>query len=409
MADVAIIGAGLNGLAAALALGGRQARRPLAVTVLDRGDPAAFATAEADGRASAITASSRRMFEALGVWEKIALHAQPMREIIVTDSRGAGEARPALLCFGEEARGGEPSALMVENQYLKTALLEAVLASPGIALRGGVRVTEYRFGPGLARIGTADGDEIKASLVVAADGRNSGARAAAGIKLYGWEYDQAAIVTSVAHEFPHEGRAEEHFLPAGPFAILPLPGNRSSLVWTERRGEAARIMALGEAGFAAETQARFGRHLGAVTPEGPRHTYPLSMFLARSFCGPRLALSGDAAHVIHPIAGLGFNLGLRDAAALAESVAQAVALGLDPGGDQVLGTYMRWRRFDTVMNAVATDGLNRLFSNDNAGLRALRDLGLRAANQLGPVKGYFMREAAGETGRLPRLMQGEPV
>lgn len=408
-ADILIAGAALNGLAAAVALAGPRALRPLDILILDQADPTKFARDTFDGRASAITASSRRMLEALGVWEAILPHAQPMRDIIITDSKLGAETRPALLHFGEEDHGGEPSAHMVENRHLYGALLDAALASPTVRLETNTRISSYAFGPGLARIGTETGDMAKASLLIAADGRNSPARKAAGIATYGWSYDQTGIVTTVAHERPHHGRAEEHFLPSGPFAILPLPDNRSSLVWTERSDDARRIIALDDQAFLAELVRRFGGHLGEVTVVGPRHAYPLSMQIAQSFIGERLALVGDAAHVVHPIAGLGFNLGLRDVAALAESIAEAVKLGLDPGSASVLETYARWRRFDTVMTAMATDGLTRLFSNDNPAIRALRGMGLRAAGSLGALKGFFMREAAGETGQVPKLLQGEAV
>ena len=408
-ADILIAGAALNGLAAAVALAGAKALRPLDVLILDQGDPAKFARDSFDGRASAITASSRRMLEALGVWDDIAPHAEPMRDIIVTDSKPGAAARPALLQFGEEDHSGEASAYMVENRHLYGALLDAALGSPSIRLKSKARIASFGFGPGLARIATEAGDEAKGSLLIAADGRASPARKAAGIQTYGWSYDQSGIVTTVAHQRPHGGRAEEHFLPSGPFAILPLTHNRSSLVWTERSEEAKRIMALADENFLAELSRRFGGHLGELSVAGPRHAYPLSMQIAQSFIGERLALIGDAAHVIHPIAGLGFNLGLRDVAALAESISDAVKLGLDPGSASVLETYARWRRFDTVMTAVATDGLTRLFSNDNPALRAIRGMGLRAAGSLGALKGFFMREAAGETGRLPKLLQGEAV
>lgn len=408
-ADILIAGGALNGLAAAVALAGPRALRPLDILVLDQAEPRNFARDSFDGRASAITASSRRMLEALGVWDEIAPHAEPMRDIIVTDAKPGADTRPALLHFGEEDHQGEASAYMVENRHLYGALLDMALASPNIRLKGNTRITTYGFGPGLARVSAASGDEAKASLLIAADGRASPARKAAGIDTYGWSYDQSGIVTTVAHERSHQGRAEEHFTPSGPFAILPLTENRSSLVWTERSADATRIMGLDDAGFLAELARRFGGHLGELKVVGPRHAYPLSMQIARSFVGERLALIGDAAHVIHPIAGLGFNLGLRDVAALAESVADAIKLGLDPGSASVLETYARWRRFDTVMTAVATDGLTRLFSNDNNALRTIRGLGLRAAGGLGALKGFFMREAAGETGRLPKLLQGEAV
>lgn len=408
-ADILIAGAALNGLAAAVALAGPKALRPLDILILDQADPTKFARETFDGRASAITASSRLMLEALGVWDRIAPHAQPMRDIIVTDAKLGAETRPALLHFGEEDHGGGASAFMVENRHLYGALLDAALAAPTVRLKTQTRIASYSFGPGLVRIATDTGEEARASLLVAADGRASPARKAAGIATYGWSYDQTGIVTTVAHERPHNGRAEEHFLPSGPFAILPLPGNRSSLVWTERGQDAQRIMALDDQGFLAELARRFGGHLGEIEIAGPRHAYPLSMQIASAFTGDRLALIGDAAHVIHPIAGLGFNLGLRDVAALAESISEAVKLGLDPGSGAVLETYARWRRFDTVMTAMATDGLTRLFSNDNSALRAIRGVGLRAAGSLGALKGFFMREAAGETGRLPKLLQGEAV
>ncbi|QIG48186.1 2-octaprenyl-6-methoxyphenyl hydroxylase [Nordella sp. HKS 07] len=408
-ADILIAGAALNGLAAAVALAGPKALRPLDILILDQADPTKYARDTFDGRASAITASSRRMLDALGVWEAILPHAQPMRDIIITDSKLGATARPALLHFGEEDHGGEPSAHMVENRHLYGALLDAALASPTVRFRTDTRIASYSFGPGFVSIGTEAGDIAKASLLIAADGRASPARKAAGIATSGWSYDQTGIVTTVAHERPHNGRAEEHFLPSGPFAILPLPNNRSSLVWTERSDDARRIIALDDQAFLAELSRRFGGHLGEIEVVGPRHAYPLSMQIAQSFTAERLALIGDAAHVVHPIAGLGFNLGLRDVAALAESIAEAVKLGLDPGSASVLETYARWRRFDTVITAMATDGLTRLFSNDNPALRALRGVGLRAAGSVGALKGFFMREAAGETGHVPKLLRGEAV
>lgn len=407
--DIIIAGAALNGLAAAVALGGAQLRRPLKVTVIDAKDPRDFSSSAFDGRASAITASARRMFEALGVWSEIAPQAQAMQEIVVTDARPGAEARAILLHFGEADMPGAPSAHMVENRHLYGALLSAATASPHIRFVTGHAATEFRFGPGLAEVTLDDGAALKASLIVAADGRNSAARAAARIDLVGWSYDQVGIVATVEHDLPHGGRAEEHFTPSGPFAILPLPGSRSSLVWTETKTDAAQILGLDDAGFLKELRRRFGDRLGEVRLAGGRHNYPLAMFIAREFTGPRLALIGDAAHVVHPIAGLGFNLGLRDVAALAESVQDAFALGLDPGGDAVLERYSIWRRFDTVMTALTMDGLNRLFANDTAVLRLLRDAGLMAAGSSSVLKTLFVREAAGQTGSLPKLLRGEPL
>ena len=408
-ADIIICGAALNGLAVALALGGRQSVRPLDIVLIDRRNPRELVSDTQDARASAITASSRRMLEALGVWEVLAPKAQPMREILVTDADPRHEARRAILEFGEADHAGEPSAFMVENRHLYEALIDAVEASPHIRIAAGRAITAYEFGSAFAEVTCDDDVRYKAPLLVAADGRQSPAREAAGIATRGWSYGQSAIVTTVRHELAHDGRAEEHFLPAGPFAILPLTDDRSSLVWTERTADAERIMALDDEAFLDELTKRFGPQRGAVARIGARLSYPLGLQIAQSFTGNRLALVGDAAHVVHPIAGLGFNLGLRDAAALAECVADAVKLGQDWGGAAVLERYARWRRFDTALVAVATDGLNRLFSNDNEVLRVIRDLGTRAVGSLGALRSLFMREAAGETGRLPRLLQGETV
>jgi 2-octaprenyl-6-methoxyphenol hydroxylase len=407
--DIIVIGAALNGLAAALSLGGRKVKRPLNVLLVDAKDPRNFATNTFDGRASAITASARRMFEALGIWQEVAGQAQGMDEIIVTDSVHPGDARPVLLQFGRDDMGGRASSHMIENRFLYGAMLQEALQSPHISLAAGQPVTRYEFGPGLASVTLADGTRHRASLIIAADGRNSPARDAAGIKLIGWPYDQMGLVATVEHELPHNGRAEEHFTPSGPFAILPLPGNRSSLVWTERTESAQRMLALSEEDFAHELRLRFGAHLGAVKLISARHGYPLAMFIAERFTASRLALIGDAAHVLHPLAGLGFNLGLRDAAALAECVHDAAGLGLDIGSAQVLDRYTSWRRFDTVATGAAMDGMNRLFSNRNPVLTLLRRAGLLAVNRMGGLKSMFVQEASGVSGQLPKLLRGEMV
>ena len=400
-----VAGAALNGLATAVALSGPHVRRPVSALIVDAKDPRDFAQNSFDGRASAITASAKRMLEALGVWQQVAAQAQPMTEIAVTDSQDSTQ-RPTLLHFGPDDMDNGPSSYMIENRFLYQAMLDVALTSPHVKLEAGQKIAAYCFGPGLAQVTLDDGREIKTSLIVAADGKASPARAAAGIEMIGWAYDQMGIVATVAHEKPHHGRAEEHFRASGPFAILPLPGNRSSLVWVENKAEAARILALDDVGFTTELCKRFGAQLGAVRLDSGRHGYPLSLFVAKSFIGPRLALVGDAAHVLHPLAGLGFNLGLRDVAALAECVNDAVALGQDIGGDAVLENYARWRRFDTMKAAAAMDGMNRLFSNDNAFLRLLRDSGLMMVERMAPLKKMFTREAAGLSGPQPKLMQG---
>ncbi len=403
--DILIIGGGLTGLAAAAALSQERKGPAFRVALIDAGDPAKQRDAAFDGRASAITATSKRMFKALGVWTDLAADAQPMDKIVVTDSRLDAAARPALLQFDVGDFPGEPSAYMIENRHLYGALYDHLVARGNIEILAGARATQFEFETAQASVHLEDGNTRAAPLIAAADGRGSPLREAAGIETVNWAYPQSGIVTTVEHAKPHQGRAEENFLPAGPFAILPLKGNRSSLVWTEESQIADRIMQLDDEGFRLELVRRFGNHLGEVSPVGPRFSYPLSMHVARSYVAPRLALLGDAAHGIHPIAGLGFNLALRDVAALCDVLQTQARLGLDIGSEAVLEQYEAWRRFDNLKVALLSDGLNRLFSNDNQALRAARDLGITVVNQLNPLKRFFMREAAGLNERLPRLMQ----
>lgn len=403
--DVAVIGAGLNGLVAALALGGRSASRPLSVVVIDRADPQRFAASSHDSRASALTSATQMMFAALGIWNNVKAQAQDMLKIVVSDADHAALDRPSLLSFFMND-GAKPAAAMVENHHLFANILAEIKNSPRITVLTGHGLKGINFGPGLARITLDDGTEIKSSLVIGADGRGSATREAAGLKLQGWAYKQSAITLTVAHDLPHEGMAEEHFTPTGVFAILPLYGNRSSLVWTENHDEAQRIAKLNDGDFLNELSQRFGTHRGALSLASPRHVYPLSLMIAEEMVSNRLALIGDAAHVIHPLAGLGLNLGFKDVAALAECVMDAVSLGQDIGGDAVLQRYASWRRFDTVATAYMLDGLNRLFANDIAGLKFIRDVGLKLVDASSPAKNLFMKEAAGQTGNLPRLMRG---
>jgi 2-octaprenyl-6-methoxyphenol hydroxylase len=313
--------------------------------------------------------------------------------------------RPVFLTFSGNVEPGEPFAHMVENRYLIDALVARATAE-GIDLRG-LAVSDFAVrGDGVA-VTLSDGSIIEASLLVAADGARSKLRERAGIATHGWDYDQSGIVVTVGHERDHHGRAEEHFLPSGPFAILPLSGKRSSLVWTEKRTEAARITALGAEEFHSELERRFGLHLGEVKALDKPRAFPLGYFVARSFIGDRLALVGDAAHVIHPIAGQGLNMGLKDVAALAEVVVDAARLGIDPGQVDVLERYQRWRRFDTMAMGLATNSLNFLFSNESALLRTVRDIGLGLVDRAPPLKGLFIRQAAGLAGEVPRLLKGE--
>jgi 2-octaprenyl-6-methoxyphenol hydroxylase len=403
-ADVLIGGGGLAGLALAIAL--RQGLgKDFAVTVADP----AFARESKDARASAIAAAARRLFEAIGVWEKVAEGAQPILDMVVTDSKPGDAMRPVYLTFAGEIAPGEPFAHMIENAPLIRALTDKA-RELGIDLRAAA-VSGFAHRPESDRIAVelADGASISAGLLVAADGARSKIREAAGIATHGWDYRQSGIVTTVAHEREHHGRAEEHFLPAGPFAILPLQGRRSSIVWTEESREAERIVALSDQDFHTALERRFGLHLGEIAAVGMRRAYPLGMSVARSFIAERIALVGDAAHVIHPIAGQGLNMGLRDVAALAEAVVDAARLGLDPGAYNVLDRYQRWRRFDTMAMGVATDGLNRLFSNRSDVLRLFRDVGLGIVDRIPPLKTLFIREAAGLVGEVPKLLKGEAL
>jgi len=408
-ADVVIAGGAFAGLALALAL--RQGLGPaFKVTVAD---PAFAANARPDPRASAIAAAARRMFETLGVWDAVADAAQPITDMVVTDSKLKDAVRPVFLTFAGEiehrdesgdAIGSEPFAHMIENARLNAALA-AKARDQGIELQATTIRGFHTDGRIVAEF--ADGNMTSAALLVAADGANSVIREQCGIATRGWSYGQSAIVTTVAHERDHNGRAEEHFLPAGPFAILPLTGRRSSLVWTETDAEAARVVALPDEDFHRELERRFGLHLGEISVVGARRAFPLKLFIAREFIAERIALVGDAAHVIHPIAGQGLNMGLRDVAALAEAVVDAARLGLDCGSSQVLERYQRWRRFDTAAMGLATDGLNRLFSNESDMLRAVRDIGLGLVDRMPALKSFFIREAAGITGEVPKLLRGE--
>lgn len=401
--SIVIGGGAFAGLGLALAL--RQGLGPdIAVVVAD---PAFARRPSGDPRASAIVAACRRLFEAVGVWDQVAAEAQPILDMVITDSRLEDAARPVFLTFAGEVEPGEPFAHMVENRRLIDALVARAEAD-GIELAP-VAVSDYAARENGIDVTLSDGRVVAASLLVAADGARSKLRARAGIATHGWEYDQSGIVVTVGHERDHNGRAEEHFLPAGPFAILPLKGRRSSLVWTESRAEAARIVDLPAEDFQSELEKRFGLHLGEIEALDRPRAFPLGYFVARSFVAERLALIGDAAHVIHPIAGQGLNMGLKDAAALAEVIVDAARLGIDPGQADVLERYQRWRRFDTMAMGVATNSLNLLFSNHSTLLRAVRDVGLGLVDRLPPLKNAFIRQAAGLSGEVPRLLRGEAL
>lgn len=403
--DVVIVGGGQVGLTLALALA--KSAPGLGVAVQDARAPEAAA---ADPRASAIAAAAQRMFDRLGVWETVAGEAEAIRGMVITDSAVEDVVRTSLLAFDAAPVDGGPFAYMVPNGTLAAALT-AACREAGVKLLPPATVTglDLTARPKLTLTG---GATLTARLVVAADGARSRLRDLAGLQAVRLDYDQAAIVTTVAHELPHDGRAFEHFLPAGPFASLPLADDadgrhRSSIVWTESRADAARIVEGDDFSFAEALRQRFSSELGDVTPIAPRTLFPLGLMLARDWVKPGFALAGDAAHFIHPIAGQGLNLGLRDVAALTEVVVDAARLGLDIGRLDILERYERWRRFDTVEMGLTTDVLDRLFSNDWPGVREARRFGLGLVERLPGLKRHLIAEAAGGQGDLPRLLAGE--
>lgn len=403
---IVIAGGGVAGLTLAVAL--KQALGESFRIIV--ADPALDRPAGTDSRAYAVAAAARNMLAALGVWRLAETAAMAMTEMVITDSRTPDLVRPVFLTFDGEIEPGQPFAHMVENSALMAALLQIARAN-GVELRAdGVRSGAEE--DGVIAIAFAGGEKLDAALLVAADGARSKLREQAGIGWVGWSYPQSGIVATIGHERPHGGRAVEHFLPSGPFAILPLPdggklGHRSSIVWTERTGNVPALLALDETDLLLEIERRFGLELGEIALESRPGAYPLSFGVARRFVGERLALLGDAAHVIHPIAGQGLNLGLKDVAALAEVIVDAARLGLDVGSSEVLEAYEKGRRFDTVAMGVVTDGLNRLFSNDSTPLRLARDLGLGLVERMPGLKRFFIREAAGLAGPTPRLLKGE--
>lgn len=404
-ADVAIIGGGLVGLTLAAALG----KAGLTVTVIDRDRPSAHVAPEYDGRSSAIALGSARVFRGVGLWPLLRDHAQPIWDIRVADGHVLRGVSPLFLHYDHADIGDDPFGYIIENRYTRAALhshiptLETVTwLAPDAALR--VDRDAYA-----ATVHLESGKTVRASLVIAADGRKSAIRAGAGIRVTGWDYDQTSIVCTVKHARSHNGTAVELFLPGGPFAMLPMTGDRSNIVWSDKRDRAAAIMALDNEGFLEELSARFGDWLGDIELIGPRFAFPLSLSHAETYIAGRLALVGDAGHAIHPIAGQGLNMGLRDVAALADVLVDAQRLGMDPGSQEVLRRYERWRRFDNVLLAAVTDGLTRLFSNDVPPVRLARDIGLAAVNRLPPAKKFLMRHAMGVVGELPRLIRGEAL
>jgi len=396
--DIIIIGAGLVGQAAALAI----AYKGASVCLLDARDPYDGLAADFDGRASAVAASSFAMLGHLGGAAALEGQVQPMTDMLIADG-GIGNISPLMLHFDSADIGG-PTGYMIENRLLRKALLERIEVSDTVTLNAPVEIKDTARGSGQVAVTLADSSTLTATLLVAADGRNSDIRREAGIDVQRWDYDQKAIVTTIKHELPHDGVAHQIFFPGGPLALLPLTDNRCNIVWSDKTAAIEAAMALDAAAFTAELTRRIGDFLGGISLCAPRAAYPLSLQMAERYTDTRLALVGDAAHAIHPIAGQGLNMGLRDAAALADVIAEARAVGLDIGG-AALGDYAAWRNFDNKALAMSTDILNRLFSNNIAPMRHARRLGLAAVNRFTPAQTFFMQEAAGEAGVLPSLLR----
>jgi len=411
--DLLITGGGPVGMAAALALAEPAARHGLRLVLVNAQGLDEIGKPHSDGRAYNLSASSMRMLRALGVWDDLEKHVQPIAKIIVTDAPDSAP-RPPLLEFDNhddsDVGVGEAASYIVEAEHLTEALAQAVQKRRNIETRAPDIVEALQPGAAYMEAALASGEHFRARLVIIADGRASPLRESLGVETLTWPHGQTAIVMAVRHEKDHEGRAFEHFRAPGPFAVLPLKGGfRSSLVWNETPQEAARIPALGEDEFNDELRLRFGEELGEVHPDGKAFSYPLTSVLAQDYAGPRFALIGDAAHGIHPIAGQGVNLGYRGVAALAQVLDEAADLGLDPGAVDVLEGYQRRRRFDALTLVAGCAVLNAMFASDLAPLRLIRDLGLEAVNRLPPLKRFFVREAAGSTGDLPRLLRGKTI
>lgn len=403
--DILIVGGGLNGPALALAL----AQTGHTVTLIDALPRDARAREDFDGRSYALALASQKLIDQIGVWDVVAGQAQPMLEIKVTDGRAGQGPSPFFMHFDHAEIEEGPMGYMIEDRYLRRALRDAMEAEPAITLVDEQTVIAQDADATGVTVTLASGDSLRGRLLVGADGRRSGTAERAGIKRTGWDYGQTALVCAIEHDRPHNGIAHQFFMPPGPLAILPLPGNRSSIVWSERSDRAAAIQSLDEESYLSILRPRFGDFMGDIRLAGDRFTYPLNLTLANAFVAERLALVGDAAHGVHPIAGQGLNAGLRDVGALAEVLTEARRRGEDIASSLVLDRYQQWRRFDTASLAAATDAFNRLFSNDNPLLRLGRDIGMGVVGAIPGLRQSFIREAAGLTGDLPRLLQGRPI
>ncbi len=403
--EIIIVGGGLNGPALALAL----ADGGFSVTIIDALPARSRDQKGFDGRGYALALASQHLLAAIGVWPQVAENSQPINEVKITDGRAGEGPSGWMLHFESRELAEGPMGYMVEDRYLSRALQGAVQKHPLITQINNETVVDQQVGPASVTVTTASGKTLTGSILIGSDGRSSGTAKRAGIRKVGHDYGQTALVCAIEHDLPHHGIAHQFFMPPGPLAILPLPGNRSSIVWSETTKEAARINALPEDEYLDILRPRFGSFLGQIRLAGTRFTYPLNLTLAEHFIAPRLALIGDAAHGVHPIAGQGLNLGLRDVGALAEVLILARRRGEDIGAPDVLERYQRWRQFDTTVMALATDTFNKLFSNDNSLLRLGRDMGLGMVNAMPSLRKRFIREAAGLSGDVPKLLQGRQI
>ncbi|WP_406735926.1 FAD-dependent monooxygenase [Thioclava sp. GXIMD4215] len=403
--DILISGGGLNGPTLALAL----AQAGLRVTVVDATPPRARAHQGFDGRAYALAVASQRLLKGLGLWGQLAPEAQPMMDVKASDGHAGDGAAPFFLHFDSREMDQSPVGWMLEDRYLSRALQDAMEAQPLVTVIAGTSVIAQEVSQGHVTATLSDGQCLTARLLVGADGRKSGVAERAGITREGWDYGQTALVAAIAHEKPHHGIAQQFFMPTGPLAILPLTGNRSSIVWSETRENAQTLDGLSDGDFLGLLRPRFGDFLGQISLAGPRFSYPLNLTLAKSYVAARIALVGDAAHGVHPIAGQGLNLGLRDVAALAQVLVDAYRRGDDIGALNVLEDYQSWRRFDSTSLALGMDTVNKLFSNHNPLLKLGRQMGMGLVQALPGLRRGFMTQAAGLGGPLPRLLKGEAL
>jgi 2-octaprenyl-6-methoxyphenol hydroxylase len=404
-ADIIIVGGGLNGCTAALAL----AQIGLDVILIDAVSKKILADPAFDGRGYALALTSKNMLNVLGIWKDVSTESCPILDIKVSDGRAGEGAAPWFIHFDHTEIEEGPMGYMLEDRFLRQTLLQAIANNSAITHLDLTQVVSQKINAGVASVTLADGKILNSRLLIGCDGRQSQIAARAGIKRTGWDYKQTSLVCAIAHELPHKNTAHQFFMPSGPLAILPLNNNMSSIVWTETTDRAAEIAAMNDTDFLACLRPCFGDFLGDISLVGGRYSYPLNLTVADRFVENRIALVGDAAHGVHPLAGQGLNLGLRDIAALTEVLAYAMRRGEDIGALNVLARFQQWRCFDVSSSVASTDIINKLFSNDNKVMRTIRDMGLGLVNSTPFARRGLMRQAAGLTGELPKLLLGKMI